>query len=523
LEETSAKTEFCFIRELCYNYVTMIILLIILITSAIVLFILKAKSPSAHWMALVLVGWFISMVGFILFLSKYGGFYYHINLILFLDDRIRQLLLTSPISIDWISRLIIIGRSVFIFSLTGLSLHLFDNRPFGDTWPRYMFNSILPLVNIWFYDPAVYRSLLSLFAPNNTFIISLFTRAWVVCSSLLAISVMIWRYRRLSVPWVKSRLKQILLGAFALTVFYFYFVFMGPLQVTDARTYYFLYWDFSNFNPPLTMIDWYIGIGLTGWASVQSIISIWKYTEIEDQLGKPDLHLARKLKTANMGVRVFTHGIKNQLLMTQLLVNQTGELMNSAAGFDSAQVKNNLVHIGEIVDHTVSRLDQLYKSFKTSSLELSPLSNAELLRLTMERFKTVPAWITLDCQFIEVCMILADPFHLSEALYNVVLNGIEAIEPDQKGIISVNTSIEDNWCIIRVSDNGSGIAKENLATIFDPFYTSKNTNRNWGVGLSYTKQIIQSHFGQILVASDLGRGSRFSIYLPVYTINSQEA
>lgn len=497
----------------------MIILLVILITSAIVLFIVKAKSPSAHWVALVLVGWFFSMVGFILFLSKYGGFYYQVNLILFLDDRIRQLLLTSPISIDWISRLITIGRSLFIFSLTGLSLQLFYNRPFSETWPKHMLNSILPLVNVWFYDPAVYRSLISLIEQNDTFIISVFTRAWVVCSSLIAIAVMIWRYRRMSVPWAKNRLKHILLGVFALVTFYFYLVFMGPLQVTDVRTYYFLYWDFSNFNPPLTPIDWYIGIGLTGFTSILSVFSIWKYTEIQDQLGKPDLHLARKLKTANMGVRVFTHGVKNQLLMTQLLVNQTKELMDNEPQTNT-QITHNLAQISEIVGQTIGRLDLLYKSFKMSSLELSPLNNQVLLDQTLEKIKTTPKNITIDRQTDHQCLILADPFHLSEALYNVLINAIEAIDSDKEGIISIRSTTEDTWCIIRIKDNGSGITKANLAVIFDPFYTSKNTTKNWGVGLSYTKQIIHGHFGHILVESEPGRGSQFSIFLPVYTLDS---
>lgn len=497
----------------------MIILLIILITSAIVLFVVKAKSSSAHWMALVLIGWFFSMVGFILFFSKYGGFYYHINLILFLDDRIRQLLLTSPISIDWISRLITVGRSLFIFSLTGLSMQLFYNRPLSETWPKHMLNSILPLINIWFYDPVVYRSLISSLEANDTFLISLFTRTWVICSSLVAVSIMVWRYRRISIPWVKNCLKHILLGIFSLITFYFYLVFMGPLQVTDVRTYYFLYWDFSNFNPPLTAFDWYIGIGLTGFTSILSIISIWKYTEIQDQLGKPDLHLARKLKTANMGVRVFTHGVKNQLLMTQLLVNQTKELMDTAPP-PNIQVTHNLTQISDIVGQTLERLDQLYKSFKMSSLELSPVSNQELLRQTLEKIKTTPKNITIDYQTESHCLVLADAFHLSEALYNVLINAIEAIGLEKEGVISICSATEDKWCIIRIKDNGSGIAKENLSAIFDPFYTSKNTTKNWGVGLSYTKQIIHGHFGYVLVDSKPGLGSQFRIFLPIYTLDS---
>ncbi|TCL61887.1 signal transduction histidine kinase [Hydrogenispora ethanolica] len=498
----------------------MIILLTILIVAAIALFIVKAKNPSAYWMALMLVGWFLSMAGLILFFSKYGGFYYHVNLVLFLDDRIRQLLLTSPISIDWISRLITVGRSIFIFSLTGLSLRLFYNRPFSEIWSKYVFNAVLPLANLWFYDPLVYRSMLGLMERNATFVISLITRAWVIGSTVIALAVMVWRYRRMSIPWAKSRLKHILLGVFSLVAFYFYLAFLGPLQVTDARTYYFLYWDFSNFNPPLTTLDWYIGIGFTGFTSIWSIFAIWKYTEVQEQFGKPDLLLARKLKTANMGVRVFTHGMKNQLLMTQLLVDQTRQMARSEAAPAAEAVVQNLDKIGEIVGQTLSRLDLLYQSFKTSSLELRPLSNEELLQQTLRRIKAVPEHIRLESRLDDHCLLLADEFHLSETLANIVINALEAIPADRPGQVTIRCYVEDRWCVIRVSDNGAGIAKEQLQQIFDPFFSSKNSTKNWGVGLSYAKQIVQGHFGHILVKSQVGQGSQFDIFLPVYSVGS---
>ena len=496
----------------------MVILLTILIIAAIALFIVKAKNPSAYWMALMLVGWFLSMAGLILFFSKYGGFYYHVNLILFLDDRIRQFLLTSPISIDWISRLITVGRSIFIFSLTGLSLRLFYNRTFNEIWPKYMLNAVLPLANLWFYDPLVYRSLLGLMNRDATFVVSLITRGWVIGSTVIAVAVMIWRYRRMSIPWAKNRLKHILLGVFSLIAFYFYLAFLGPLQVSDARTYYFLYWDFSNFNPPLTTLDWYIGIGFTGFTSIWSIFAIWKYTEVQEQFGQPDLLLARKLKTAHMGVRVFTHGMKNQLLMTQLLVDQTSQLARSEEAPAAEQLVQNLDKIAEIVGQTLSRLDLLYQSFKTSSLELRPLRNTELVQNTVQKIKAVPGHIRLESQVDDECLLLADAFHLGETLANILINAFEAIPAEQLGRVTIRSYVEERWCVIRISDNGSGIAKEQLQQIFDPFFTSKNSTKNWGVGLSYAKQIVQGHFGHILVSSQVGQGSQFDIFLPVYSV-----
>ncbi|KIL40375.1 hypothetical protein SD70_14185 [Gordoniibacillus kamchatkensis] len=278
----------------------MTILLLMLMAASISLFITKAKHPSAYWTGLVLFGWFLSMSGLILFIAKYGGFYYRINTVLFFTDSIRNLLLYSPISIDTISRLITVGRSLFIYSLLGLSITLFYYRPFRQIWRLYLLNTILPLANMIFYDPIVYRWALGLIEPEWTYAIGWITRGWLIVSGLVSIGLMLWRYRRITVPWLKKQVKYILLGVFALVLFYFYLGFLGPLQVTDIRTYYVLYSDFTNYNPPLTVTEWYISIFFTGLLSLISIVFIWRYTAVEKKLGKPDLHLERKLNTANM-------------------------------------------------------------------------------------------------------------------------------------------------------------------------------------------------------------------------------
>ena len=102
----------------------MTILLILLMIAAITLFIAKARNPSAYWMGLVLVGWFLSMSGLILFIAKFGGFYYRVNSVLFFNDTIRNMLLIAPIKIEGISRMLTVGRSLFIFSFIRMSIYL---------------------------------------------------------------------------------------------------------------------------------------------------------------------------------------------------------------------------------------------------------------------------------------------------------------------------------------------------------------------------------------------------------------
>jgi two-component system NtrC family sensor kinase len=74
---------------------------------------------------------------------------------------------------------------------------------------------------------------------------------------------------------------------------------------------------------------------------------------------------------------------------------------------------------------------------------------------------------------------------------------------------------QGNSVIIKVIDNGKGIAPENLKKIFDPFFTTKPVGQGTGLGLSIAYKIIEKHGGKIEVQSQVGRGTEFTITLPV--------
>ncbi|MEA4827177.1 MAG: HAMP domain-containing sensor histidine kinase, partial [Clostridium sp.] len=115
---------------------------------------------------------------------------------------------------------------------------------------------------------------------------------------------------------------------------------------------------------------------------------------------------------------------------------------------------------------------------------------------------------------------LADYSHLTECLYNIIINAFESIPNDKPGYVNVISYCEYSWFIIKIQDTGCGIDKKALSKIFDPFYTKKNTAKNWGVGLSYAKQIINGHMGHIDVSSNIDEGSSFCIFIPIYKLNN---
>jgi two-component system, sensor histidine kinase and response regulator len=108
--------------------------------------------------------------------------------------------------------------------------------------------------------------------------------------------------------------------------------------------------------------------------------------------------------------------------------------------------------------------------------------------------------------------ISGDREQLKVAISNLIKNSIEAMQESPK-VLKIATSISDGRMVIEVSDTGKGIPKDKLKSIFHPFYTSKIYGP--GLGLTFTLKIIQLHRGTISVESELGKGTTFTIRLPV--------
>src|SRR5262249_54866459 len=90
----------------------------------------------------------------------------------------------------------------------------------------------------------------------------------------------------------------------------------------------------------------------------------------------------------------------------------------------------------------------------------------------------------------------------------------QAIET--QGEIAITTRLHDaNHVAIRISDTGCGIPEENLSKIRDPFFTTKEVGTGTGLGLSIVDEIIRSHHGDLLIESEVGKGSAFTVVLPI--------
>jgi len=104
-----------------------------------------------------------------------------------------------------------------------------------------------------------------------------------------------------------------------------------------------------------------------------------------------------------------------------------------------------------------------------------------------------------------------DPNQINQVLLNLLLNAIQSM--DKAGTIRVSLENDEDAVLIAVADEGKGIAPENLPNIFRPFFTTKG--HGTGLGLSLSRRIVEAHGGQIDVTSEVGKGTRFQVRLPI--------
>jgi signal transduction histidine kinase len=123
-----------------------------------------------------------------------------------------------------------------------------------------------------------------------------------------------------------------------------------------------------------------------------------------------------------------------------------------------------------------------------------------------------------------------DSHYLQQVFLNIILNALDAMPAG--GALTVKTSLAQNApggvslpntrIEVAVSDTGCGIPQENLSKIFDPFFTTKGVGEGTGLGLAVCTGIIKEHRGEIKVKSAVGKGSTFTVLLPVNPVSRSE-
>jgi signal transduction histidine kinase len=105
---------------------------------------------------------------------------------------------------------------------------------------------------------------------------------------------------------------------------------------------------------------------------------------------------------------------------------------------------------------------------------------------------------------------------INQVFMNLLVNAAQAMET--RGVITIRTRHQGPVVLVSISDTGQGISPENIGRIFDPFFTTKPVGQGTGLGLAISYGIMQKHGGSIELVSEAGKGSTFTVTLPVHAL-----
>ncbi len=127
-------------------------------------------------------------------------------------------------------------------------------------------------------------------------------------------------------------------------------------------------------------------------------------------------------------------------------------------------------------------------------------------------YKLKAMYIDLETELAPVTPIWAQGERLQQVFINIILNALDAMP--NGGRLRLELGETPTEAFVAISDTGTGIKEQHLPRIFDPFFTTKGVGKGTGLGLSISYAIINEHEGRIDVQSEVGKGTKFTIFLP---------
>lgn len=426
---------------------------------------------------------------------------------------------TLAISFNKLASFIITGRMFFVlfFLLHAINHNLHTKNIFGEKPYLYLI-PIIPIVTLYYIvQPGVFTRLFAYkYAMQN--IISRSTEALLLLYLILALMLLAYEYFDIQLSYIRKQHRNLLVAQLLIALQYTFFALFEPITIYQNYASIRVSTNFIITRGNQTNTIWTIILSLCMLSTIITIFQTWKYYKIDYDRIKKELIINEKIDNASVSSYILMHGLKNQLLSSEILLNKLAKdisaLPKGSARDDLASTSHQLINSNDFIK---DRISVLYKSFITVHTKLSPESSLEVEALLKKKVQEK----LLDTSYItysfEECSILCDKDLMSETLYNLVVNAAEAVSMREHPAIKVTLKQLRAKTLITVEDNGEGIPKAIRGSIFQPFTTTKNSLTNWGVGLCYSNIIIKKHMGEIRFDTHNGQGTVFLITLPKYS------
>ena len=235
-------------------------------------------------------------------------------------------------------------------------------------------------------------------------------------------------------------------------------------------------------------------------------------------LREKQAQLIESEKRASLGLLVsgVAHELNNPLNNISLIAERITE---DGEDFNKEDLKglHNIIMQCERAKHIVNDLLDFARARKSTEME-----KLDIVMVIEDSFNLVANELRINNINLKMDIpdtavyIHGNRSKLEQVFVSIIINAIQAIKSE--GLITVGLKLreEDKNVLVHISDTGPGIAKDDMKNIFEPFFTTKPVGEGTGLGLSVCRSLVQEHKGEIEVESTPGKGSAFTIILPLY-------
>lgn len=209
-------------------------------------------------------------------------------------------------------------------------------------------------------------------------------------------------------------------------------------------------------------------------------------------------------------------GVLNLSMLMQRIIKEDGIPPHRLEEFRKylTQVINETGRVGRIVQDLLA-FSRRSKPQQRSNVNLNSIITTTV-NLIAHKLKLMSVEIELKLDE-KLPTLKCDSSQMQQVMINLIMNAAEASQGKENGKVTVRTRVHEpsGEIILEIHDNGDGISPENLRKIFTPFFTTKGEGKGVGLGLAVVYGIVQAHDGDIEVKSAFGKGTTFTVILPV--------
>ncbi len=489
---------------------------VFMIASGFVLY--RKRSMESFFLSGMCISLMLEFCGILIFAAKKGGYSREMLEFLFVSMELKTTIQYLVIPLNVIGYMIALGRYLFPLFLLQIAMRYSMISAIRKDPLIKKLSVLLPVVSLIVYYPGIYKTV-TLNRPKLQEFLTEFSYFWILLYICIALILLIHEYFSITMVFFRRQFSLIVICMIAISGLYLLYCGQDPGQV--YRFYHASYKWKRGIGYLQHMWDikaYYLLMLINVVCGILGFISLMRYTQENYANDMEEVVMERKYNTARVGTLVFVHSTKNQLLANRVIFKRLNGLdMDKEA--DVKKAKEYIATLEDINEALLERMEELYRSVKSSSIYMISCRLEEIVANALERFHDKCPGVPVEVVLESDVSVLADKAHLCEAIYNLLINAqdaVEAAELGEKGKVSLLSHDERLYTVIEIKDNGVGIPKATMKKIFEPFYTSKNRNHNWGMGLYYVRAIVKGHLGSLRVESKEGKGSSFYILLPKY-------